>query len=135
MKRPAPKHVLPGLVAAVSLSPLVANAGALVSGGFLCARSQDGSGYCTGTHDGARNSHGSGDQVSFALDNTGFAYFGALYDGGTYGCTKTTTADSLDALVWNAAASSRNYFYVTWNAAGTCEWVYIGNFSAHQDTP
>ena len=124
-----------GFVAAASLAPLAAYAGANVPGGFSCSVQSDGSGYCTGTHQGARDSAGFYDQASFTMATDGFAYFGAVYSGTSYSCSKIVTAGSLEALTWNAAISSRNYFYVTWDSAGTCEWVYIGNMSAHQNAP
>lgn len=132
MKSLSTKSLSLGVVAAVSWVAGVAHAGSLVPGSFSCGTNTDGSGYCTGTYDGARTSPGTHDQVSFTMDNYGFAYFGAVYNGVSYSCTKSITASSLDAVAWNAAISARNYFYVTWDSSGACGWVYIGNMSAYQ---
>lgn len=132
MKSLIAKSLSLGVLAAAALAPELAHAGALVSGYFSCSTSTDGSGYCTGTYSGARASSGDNDQVSFTMDNGGFAYFGAVYGTRSYSCTKNVAAGSLDALAWNAAISSRNYFYVSWDSSGACTWVYIGNMSGHQ---
>jgi hypothetical protein len=121
-----------GFIAATALVPFAASAGASSSGFFSCTVNADGSGNCQGTYNGARIGATANDQVSFTMDNGGFAYFGAVYAGRSYSCTKSVTAGSLDALTWNAAISSRNYFYVNWDAGGTCSWVYIGNMSGYQ---
>jgi hypothetical protein len=131
MKSLAMKSLSLGVLAAVSWVSGVAHAGSSTPGFFRCTANADGSGSCSGTYNGARVSTDANDQVSFTMDNGGFGYFGAVYGGRSFSCTKSIVAGSLDAVAWNAAISSRNYFYVTWDSTGTCSWVYIGNMSAY----
>jgi hypothetical protein len=132
MKHLVAKSLSLGVLAAISLAPRMAEAGSTSPGFFSCTLNADGSGNCHGTYNGARNSPGFNDQVSFAMDNSGDAIFGAVYNGTSMSCTKSVTAGSMDALIWTAAISYRNYFYVSWDSNATCTWVYIGNMSGYQ---
>jgi len=112
--------------------PVMADAGLSSSGFFNCTKNTDGSGSCHGTFLAARNGPGATDQVSFAMDNSGYLYFGAVQGGVGYSCTKNATASSFDYSLWNGMMSDRNYYYVSWDATGTCSWVYVGNMSGYQ---
>jgi len=109
-----------------------AEAGSSSPGFFSCSKNADGSGSCSGTYVAARNGATASDQVSFGMDNTGRLYFGAVYAGVPYSCSKNATAGSLDMETLTAATSARNYFYVTWTSAGVCSWAYVLNASGYQ---
>jgi hypothetical protein len=132
MKHLIAKSLSLGVLAVLSLAPRMAEAGSSSAGFFSCTLNPDGSGNCHGTYNGARNSPGIHDQVSFTMDNSGSAFFGAVYDGTSMSCTKQVTAGSMDAHIWTAAISYRNYFYVSWDSTATCSWVYVGNMSGSQ---
>ncbi|MCY1020084.1 hypothetical protein [Pyxidicoccus sp. MSG2] len=129
---------LKSLTPVVALATLglasVASAG-LESQSATCYQNTDGSGYCYGNMIGFREDATTTSYASFREDEDGTRSFYARYTvaGSTAASTYTCIPDATVSSIWNLALSSRGYFYVTWNTAGTCTYLRMSNGSNYSN--
>jgi hypothetical protein len=109
------------------------NAGLTLGQNAVCTKNADGSGNCTGTFVGFRNSPGSGDFMGFEVTSilSGTTVkpklvFGASYAGATYSCH----ASEAYLSTWTVAMASRGNVAVSWDKDQNCDYVDLSNSSA-----
>lgn len=118
-------------VLALSFGAMESRAG-YTSQSASCSKNADGSGSCSGTFLGFRNSANSGDWVYFQYNSTPgyvtYAFY-ANYAGVFYSCTPNSTLQA----VWPMIQSNRGYFNISWDASATCTNIWINNGSYTQN--
>jgi hypothetical protein len=109
------------------LAPLRADAG-IQDEWTYCTKNKDGSGYCAGTFRGYRNHPDPNTSVHFAYSSNGGSGVQVNYDGQAHVCM-TQPGSAVDKM-WPMSISHSGNFQLSWDAAGTCTWLYLGNGSA-----
>jgi hypothetical protein len=109
-----------------------ASAGAQYSEYGACEPSANGSpGQCYGLPLGFRNDGYSEDFVEFGWDAAGnTAYFYGYYQNNPYSCY-VPSGSTLLANWGQAIGATRQYFNISWNAAGTCTGLYLYTMSEY----
>jgi hypothetical protein len=127
MKRP----ILLSLVAAtLALAAIPAQAGSQHEWTY-CTRYKGGGGYCAGTFRGYRNHADPTASVHFALASNGGYGVQVNYEGRANVCMVPPGSDV--EKIWPLALSHSGNFQLSWNAAGECIHLYLGNGSADRD--
>lgn len=99
----------------------------------LCATNADGSGYCAGSFLGFRNHPNPQVFASFTDSHSGYREFAAQYapDAVTpaqrYGCMPSSALQSF----WPEAMKHDGYFYISWDAQGTCNSLHLAHGSQY----
>jgi hypothetical protein len=107
-----------------------AHAGLSNPNGATCTKNADGSGVCSGTIKGFRNTANSTDYVEFAYNSDpSFVTraFYASFNGQFMGCSPTAT--SVVSSVWPMAMDNTDSFQITWDASGTCTNIFLAHSS------
>ncbi|QSQ25974.1 hypothetical protein JY651_14050 [Pyxidicoccus parkwayensis] len=130
MKFPHLKSLTPVVALATLGLSSVASAG-LTYQGATCYQNTDGSGYCYGSMLGFREDATTTSYASFREDEDGTRSFYARYTvaGSTAASSYSCIPDATVSSLWNVALSTRGYFYVAWNTAGTCTYLRVSNGS------
>lgn len=113
--------------AAVLAPAALTHAGYVNTDSASCYKDATGAGWCTGSMRGFRNDPHWHALAQFYLSPTGTVQFSANYGGLWYSCLFPTNANS--TAFANFGALGNSWFYVYWNASGTCTngYVYQGS--------
>jgi hypothetical protein len=117
----------------VALTPESSQAGYVAADSASCTKYSDGSGYCSGTMRGFRQSSGTYDQAIFYVTPT-FVSFNASLAGTGYGCMFSTTSVGIMAFA-TAATQTNGYFLVSWDSNGYCGTSYYYQGSSYSTNP
>lgn len=93
-----------------------------------CSKASDGSGSCYGNFLAFRNNSDPSTYASFIEYASGSRYFQAWWPTtGVVSCVPNATVANL----WPRIMLHEGYFYVTWDATGTCNQLILNNGSHH----
>jgi hypothetical protein len=116
------------LASTMMLLPTLAHAGVQATDTANCVVHTDGSGFCSGTLAGFRNSSGGGDYAGFQVSTIN-RFFQASFGGKYFMCVSSTDVPGgMDQQGWVAASATRSFF-VQWDKAGNCIDVATYNYS------
>ena len=115
------KRVL--IVVALMLAAAPSHAGYVWTDSAYCIKDASGAGFCIGTVRGFRRSTNAGDYTDFYVSNTGSVGFEAIYNGSYNSCWLPAGAQSVALAQFTTQGNA--YFYIRWDASGTCTGAYI----------
>ena len=130
------KKMMMKLAPVLSLAVLGASSVALAGSQLettYCYANTDGSGTCYGNLLGFRNDSNAGTYARFYEYASGSKYFNAAFKvaGATgvsyYSCSPNATV----AAAWDEVQSLNAYFFISWDANGTCDYLAITNGSQY----
>jgi hypothetical protein len=126
------KQMVPMLSVAVLGAGSLAQAGSTSESAY-CYKSTDGSGYCYGNFLGFRNHAGSGTKAYFYKRVDGTRNFNAAITNPSTGLTTNYSCipDTATSALWSRALAHSGYFYVSWDATGTCTYLSLYNGSQY----
>jgi hypothetical protein len=130
------RKILVGLAALCALGGVAvakrSSAGLVIGQNAVCLKNADGTGSCTGTFIGFRNSPGAGDYLGFEVKSQLVGttvkpklIFGASFAGVPYSCQ----ASEAYLSTWTMALASRGNVTVIWDKEGNCNYVDLSNSS------
>ncbi|MFY1825029.1 hypothetical protein ACN47A_03885 [Myxococcus fulvus] len=131
MKSMSMKSLIPMVALATLGTASVASAGHTYSAAS-CYQYADSSGYCYGNFLAFRNDATTTTYASFRETDAATRSFYARFtvSGATTPSTYTCIPDATVSAMWAQALDARGYFYVSWDASGTCTYLALNNGSS-----
>jgi hypothetical protein len=125
------KKMVPVLSVAVLGMGSLAFAGQQTETVYCYKNTTDGAGTCYGNFLAFRNHAGASTRAYFYKHDSGTkSFYAAVTNTSTNVTTSySCTPDAAAGAMWSKAISHSGYFYVSWDANGTCTYVALTNGS------